>query len=477
MKSEIIELVKRGRKDYSWFMTHALDVKEEHLWPKMREVNDSVRDNERTAVGAGHGVSKTYGGGRIGLTFLLCYYPSTVVTLAPSAHQVKNLLWRNIRTAHTNARIPLGGKLTTTMLDMQPETGVIWFATGISTKPDTITQEATRIQGIHNVHVLVLIDEAAAIMPEIWRAIKYIGAPFKRVLVQGNPTSKFGDFPAALRSPRYNTINISVKDTPNFKTGTTIIPGVYGREFEREVRLEYGEDSDQYRVRVEGGISEKGAEGSYHGRKMDELRKKGRISDTLDHNPNYPVHIVIDFGYTTAVGFMQAIETNVNFIRYYEDSGLSIEKYVTLFDEYEKAYGYRYGDIFVPCDMDSNATRIISGQTALGTLRQFKYNAKALPRERTVKEGISRTNKFLDRCRFHETNCKRLIDCLDAYHEKKNKQMSTEDKPVFTGEPDKDGSDHAADMLRYASVAVKKISTSGMTADDAKESWARHRRP
>lgn len=477
MKSEILQFIEHGREDYGWFMTHALDVKPEHLWPKMIEVNDSVRDEERTAVGAGHGVSKTYGAGRIALTFLSCYYPSTVVTLAPSGVQVKNLLWREIRAAHTNARVPLGGKLTTKMLDMQLETGVIWYAIGISTKPDTVTQEATRLQGIHNEHVLIILDEAAGILPEIWRAIEHIGAPFKRVLAIGNPTSKFGDFPAALKDPTWNCINISVLDTPNYKKGRQIIPGVYGREYEQRIRLKYGKDSDQYRVRVLGGISQKGAEGAYYGKKMAELEKKGRITDTLDHNPNYPVHIIEDIGYTTAIGFIQVIETNVNFINYYEDSGLGIEKYVELFDEYKEQFGYRYGEIFVPCDMDSNATKIITGQTALDTLKQFAYNVKPLPREIRVNEGIQRTRRFLDRCRFHKTNCARLIECLEAYHERKNKQMSTEDKPVFTGTPEKDGTDHPADMVRYASMAVKKISAGGMTAEEAKEIWERHKRP
>jgi len=207
---------------------------------------------------------------------------------------------------------------------------------------------------------------------------------------------------------------------------------------------------------------------------MAELEKKGRITDMLDHNPNYPVHIVEDVGYTTAIGFFQVIGTNVNFVNYYEDSGRGIEEYVRLFDEYEKQYGYRYGDIFVPCDMDSNATRVITGQTSLDTLKRFKFNVKALPRERSVNEGIERTRQFLDVCRFHKTNCAHLIECMQAYHECKNKQMSTEDAPVFTGVPDKDGTDHAADMVRYASMAVKKISSGGMTAEESKEIWEKH---
>lgn len=469
---------ERGRRDYGWFMTHALDVKPEHLWPKMIEVNDSVRDNERTAVMAGHGVSKTYGGGRLALTFLYCHYPSTVITTAPTGKQVKDEMWREIRQAHSSARIPLGGKLTTIMLDLQPDTGIKWFATGISTKPDTVSREATAIQGFHNRYMLIILDEAAGILPEIWRAIEHIGAPFKRVLAIGNATTKFGDFPAALRDPSWNHLQISVTDTPNFKEGREVIPGVYGREYEQRIRLKYGKDSDQYRVRVLGGISEKGAEGAYYGRKMTQLEKKGRISDTLDHNPNYPVYIVEDIGYTTAIGFFQVIETNVNFINYYEDSGLGIEDYVQLFDEYKQQYGYRYADVFVPCDMDSNAQRVITGETALETMRGFGYMATPLPKEHRVDEGIQRTLKFLDRCRFHKTNCARLIECLQAYHERKNKQMSTEDKPVFAGVPEKDGTDHAADMARYASMAIEYCRSEGrMTKEEVRRLDAKYRRP
>jgi hypothetical protein len=476
---EVLDFCEHGRKDYSWFMTHALDVDPHFLWSKMREVNDSVRDNERTAVGAGHGVSKTYGAARIALTFLLCYYPSTVITTAPSEEQVKTL-WREIREAHANSRIPLGGNLTTMMLDLQSETGVRWFAQGLATKPDTVTGEATRLQGRHNKYFLVILEEAAAILPEIWRATEHIGAPFKRVLAIGNPTTKFGDFSSALRDPSWNHINISVKDTPNFKAGKTVIPGVYGVEYEQRIRLKYGEKSDAYRVRVDGGISERGAEGAYYGQKMAELNKKDRINDSFEHNPNYPVHIIEDVGYTTAVGFLQVIEGRSTFIRYYEDSGLSIEKYVDLFDEYKKQYSYRYGELVVPCDMDSNATKIITGQTSLETLRSFDYNAKPLPRERRVNEGIQRTLKYLDTCRFHKTNCARLIECLEGYHERKNKQMSTDEEPVFTGVPEKDGTDHGADMLRYASLAMKmnmfSTEPQGLSMDQIKKLADKHRR-
>jgi hypothetical protein len=37
-------------------------------------------------------------------------------------------------------------------------------------KTDTVTEQATRFQGFHNENVLILFDEAAGILREIWEA-------------------------------------------------------------------------------------------------------------------------------------------------------------------------------------------------------------------------------------------------------------------------------------------------------------------
>lgn len=452
---EIKRYVDKGRKEPDWFFTDALDVKRAHMWDKMRDIAYSVRDNQYTVVPAGHGVSKTYGAARLALQFLYCYFPSTVITTAPSGAQVEDLLWREIHAAHAGAKIPLGGKLTTTELDLQQLTGRKWFATGFSTRPDTVTAEATKMQGYHNDNMLLIFDEAAGILPEIWRAGYHIGAPFKRWLAIGNPTSASGDFPQAIKSGKWHVIPVSVTDTPNFKAGKTIIPGIYGVEYEQEMRVKYGVDSDEYAVRVLGQVSRKKALGAYYADVIERLNQSGRICE-VKYNPYYPVHIILDTGYTTAIWFVQLVGAYVNFLRYYEDSGVGIDGYVKLFDDYRLKDGYKYGQVITPCDMDSNATRIITGQTTLETLRGFNYMAQPLPREHRVSERISRTRKFLEMCRFDKGLCQTGLDKISAYHERINKKMSTDENPVFTGEPEKDGNDHAADALGYVSLALEK---------------------
>lgn len=253
-KDEILkakEGIVRYQKDPVAFFCEVLDVQPQFVWSKMREIAESVRDNKKTAVKAGHSVSKSYTAARIALWFLYNHYPATVITTAPSHPQVEEILWREIRLAWANAKIPLGGKVNKTQIDL----GEKWFAYGFATKPDTVTQQATRFQGFHNDNVLIIFDEAAGIMKQIWESKdSLLTSGHCRFLAIGNPTVSKGDFVECFRDKAFNKITISVKDTPNYKEGKEIIPGVSGVEYEQDIREKYGADSNYYKTRVDGSI-------------------------------------------------------------------------------------------------------------------------------------------------------------------------------------------------------------------------------
>ena len=245
------EIVSLYQDDPVRFMVDVLDVRRDLVWAKMEEIAIAVRDNKFTAVKAGHGVSKSFTASRIALWFLYSFYPSTVITTAPSHTQVEEILWREIRSCHANAKVTLGGNVTKTKIDLAEK----WFAYGFATKSDTVTQEATRFQGYHNDNVLIIFDEAAGIEPVIWTAKdKLMTAGNCRFLAIGNPTSSKGDFIECFKDKRYKKITISVMDTPNYAAGKEIIPGVSGREFEEDARTKYGVDSNYYKASVLGEI-------------------------------------------------------------------------------------------------------------------------------------------------------------------------------------------------------------------------------
>jgi hypothetical protein len=117
---------------------------------------------------------KTFSLGRVIVPwYKMCFQPSTVVTTAPSDNLVKNQLWREIHAAFSGAKVPLGGKMNTLEWNVKPSQEVLdnlppeareqWeknFAIGFSTSPDSSAEHATKMQGWHNEHVLVVIDEA-----------------------------------------------------------------------------------------------------------------------------------------------------------------------------------------------------------------------------------------------------------------------------------------------------------------------------
>lgn len=250
-KAEYKRINQIYRQDPIKWMVDILGMDKALIWDKMEEIIYSVRDNKRTAVKAGHSVSKSYSTGRIALWFLYNFYPSTVITTAPSHDQVEQILWREMRDAHAKAKVPLGGHVTKTQIDLEEK----WFAYGFSTKPDTASQEVTKMQGFHNKYVLIIFDEANGILPAIW-AVKdaLLTSEHAKFLAIGNPTTARGDFVDCFKSKEYNKITISVLDTPNYKEGREIIPGLSGRDYERITAEKHGKDSNWYKSRVLGEI-------------------------------------------------------------------------------------------------------------------------------------------------------------------------------------------------------------------------------
>ena len=183
----------------------------EQPWWAQSEILTSIRVNTVTTVRSCHDVGKSYTASRAAIDFLLAYEDSIVVTTAPTFRQVEHVIWREIRGAHRKAKVPLGGKMLKTRLDLSEE----WYAIGIS------TNDPDRFQGFHakSGHILIIVDEAAGVTPEVFQAIDALmttgGA---RLLLIGNPTSLSGRFYDSHHKESRSTkrIHISCFDTPNF---------------------------------------------------------------------------------------------------------------------------------------------------------------------------------------------------------------------------------------------------------------------
>lgn len=454
------ELARRFYERYSedpiLFQVECLDVERCNVWGKMEEVALSVRDNQRTCVYAGHSVSKSFEAARLALWFLFTKKPSTVITTAPIFDLVEKVLWKEIHTAYSNAKIPLGGKMTKTQLEIDPKRK--WFAYGFSAKPDTVTAEATSVQGKHNENVLVILDEAAAILPQIWKAVESLLVDSRcKCLAIGNPTSSQGTFAELENDPAWNFINISVLDTPNYKEGKTVIQGLSGREYEEAIRVKYGIDSNEYAIRVLGRKPEF-TQGTYLGKQLAALEAKEGSVGIVEWERQAPVYLVIDYGNVhNAMWFVQFIKNEVRLIDfYYDGEGKGAPEYAAML----KGKGYVYGGYYGPADMWGSNSK--SGQTGRTTIQIF--NDLGIPFQKiqgcSVDDRVEAARGIVPKCRFGRLAMEGF-NALKSWRQRKNESLSTPDKPVYYKDAVKDWTRHCGDSFSYLAVLYRYLTISG----------------
>lgn len=210
-------------------------------------------------------------------------------------------------------------------------------------------------------------------------------------------------------------------------------------------------------------------QGSYHGEMIDWLYENGRIGE-VPFNPSYLVYSMTDPGYTSAWWFFQVLPTGfIHFLRYYEDTGRDMPYYADMLRSWADKYGYRYGKHFAPIDIDNNQYKIVASEGLKEIASRAGLNFEEIPFERSTELGRHRTNMFLKSCRFDTEGCQVGIDKVRAFHEEMNHAMSTDDNPVYTGIPAKDGNDHAADCLRGVSMIIDQIDA--LNPGATKQKW------
>jgi hypothetical protein len=218
---------------------------------------EAIPQHRKVAVRSGHGLGKSWSSAKIALWFLYCFYPAKVITTAPTWFQVEKILWTEMRTSHAGAKFPLGGQMNLTELKLAED----WFAIGLSTKEGVGGREfgATRMQGFHSPNLLVIMDEAAGIPPEIWKAVdSLVTGGNNRILAIGNPASPTGDFFNCFKSETWHKIHLSCLNHPNVVEGRELVPGCTTLEWVNDKKKEWGEGSALYKAKVLGDFPDEG---------------------------------------------------------------------------------------------------------------------------------------------------------------------------------------------------------------------------
>lgn len=198
-------------------------------WAKQAEVLESVRDNRVTAVRSCHAIGKSTIAAAATLWFLSVYPRSLVLTTATSYRQVHGILWREVHGLVRRAAkkgFPIGGDLAGSKLRMADD----WYAWGFTAKD----YDATTFQGFHAPYILVIVDEAAGVLPTVFEGLdSAMASGHARMLMIGNPTDGSGDFGQAFKRGGVSKIIVSAFETPNFATfGVTLEDIRQGHEME-----------------------------------------------------------------------------------------------------------------------------------------------------------------------------------------------------------------------------------------------------
>lgn len=449
--ARMMQVYRREPDGYLRFMTDWLDVKPEHVWDKMRDVAVSVHEHEATSVAAGHGVSKSFTAARLVLAFLLVHGPqASVISTAPGKTQVEEVLWRQVRVAYKKAKFPIGGELTKTKLDL----GEDWFALGLATTPDAGTGEVSRFAGFHNKAVLMIFDEASGIDPAMWRsAAGILSSGFCRWLAIGNPLHIATEFHRTFSSPRWHNIRISVKDTPNYIEGREVIPGLSGRRFEQQIREQYGEDSNEYRVRVLGEFPTY-TEGAFYGREMALLAAGNRLTE-VPYVREAPVYCFWDIGDVyTAIVFVQFIEKQIRVIdSYYDSTGAGLPVYVEAVKE--KHYNVAADAHWAGMDLwGSNSKNFQTGMATVDVAKSHGILFQPVSRHR-FEDGITAVRTLFSQVWIDKGKNGDLVAALTNYRKKKNMVLSQPGKPAFMESEVKDWTNHLADAMRHMAMVYR----------------------
>lgn len=213
------------------------EVLGEEPWEKQAQIAQALADRRRVTVRSCNGAGKTWLASRLVLWFLYSRPGSIVVTTAPTWRQVKDQIWRYIRSCHARARLPG----VCNQIELAPQGGERpdWYAVGIS------TDDPTRFQGTHSpAGVLLVVDEASGVPEPIYEA----GAGFMTQaesfsLLIGNPNNPAGTFYQSHQRGDWARFHISAFDVP---------PSILAPSYIQRAREDWGEESPAYQVRVLG---------------------------------------------------------------------------------------------------------------------------------------------------------------------------------------------------------------------------------
>ena len=251
--------VAKGRKKISkrkW--TQMSLPSEDYVWARIKDIRYlGPRKTVAISVPKYHTYlttfveHNTFLAARLGLWFLYNFPQAKVISTAPTSRQVRDLLWSELRTAHSKAKMKLGGDPLQLSLKLSDDQ----FAVGFSTEEGNMDM----FTGYHSPNQFVIFDQAGGLPKMFWEAAEGLMTSENcRWLAISN--TAISDCPLAdicmpERKSKYgdwNIIHIGAEESPNVVAGKNIYPGLISYDWVEKRRKAWGVDDPLYRIFVKG---------------------------------------------------------------------------------------------------------------------------------------------------------------------------------------------------------------------------------
>lgn len=212
---------------------------------------------------------------------------------------------------------------------------------------------------------------------------------------------------------------------------------------QEKAQMEEGLYLQEYEVSFERGI-----EGSYYGKHLDNLKLKGQIT-SVPWEYGLLVHVAMDIGVndaTTLIWFQVVGDGSViRIIDCYSNTGLGVDHYAKILQDKP----YRYGKYFAPHDIK---VREWGG----GAISRYE-KARQIGLEFTLIEqvsiidGIENVWMHFNKFWIDQDKCRSLINALENYRKEWDEQ-----KQVYKNKPVHNWASNYADALRYMCMSLHK---------------------
>lgn len=213
------------------------DILNMHPDTWQRNVLNDLVLHPKISVRSGQGVGKTALEAGAIIWFLVCRPYSRVIATAPTMQQLYDVLWAEIAKWLNQSLVKDLLKWTKTKVYMIGD-DERWFATAkTATKPENM-------QGFHEDHMLIVVDEASGVADPIMEAILgTLSGDDNKLLMCGNPNRLEGVFYDSHNSDRDKFRVHKVSSMDSSRTSKDNIDMLLKK---------YGQDSDVARVRIYG---------------------------------------------------------------------------------------------------------------------------------------------------------------------------------------------------------------------------------